>query len=173
MRVSRQDLKILLAATCVLTLPAAHSDTSRFNHRLLDTHNRERIAVGGERLRWDEDLARDAQNWAHHLAATRTLKHAAKSTKHSGAGENIWRGTRGYFTPEQMVGRWINEKRHFRAGAFPNNSVTGNVADVGHYTQVIWRQTYEVGCGVASNTSHDILVCRYRNPGNIVGERPI
>ena len=50
---------------------------------------------------------------------------------------------------------------------FPDNSTTGKVEDVGHYTQVIWRATSEVGCAEATSADEDILVCRYTEAGNI------
>ena len=87
-------------------------------------------------------------------------------------GENIWAGTKGYFGPEAMVDAWVREKKYFRPGVFPDNSTTGRSADVGHYTQLVWRATTEVGCAEASSTREDILVCRYAEAGNYRGEKP-
>ena len=47
-----------------------------------------------------------------------------------------------------MVGSWIDEKRAFRPGVFPNVSRTGNWDDVAHYTQLIWKGTTRVGCAI-------------------------
>ena len=78
-------------------------------------------------------------------------------------------GSRGAFSPEQMVQYWISEKAHYRPGMpFPHVSRTGNWADVAHYTQVVWPWTEEVGCAIASNGRDEFLVCRYRPTGNIV-----
>ena len=73
---------------------------------------------------------------------------------------------------DEMVGAWIDEKRFFRPGRFPDNSTTGNWATVAHYTQIVWRGTNEIGCGIASGQSMDYLVCRYARPGKIIGEHP-
>ena len=78
-------------------------------------------------------------------------------------------GSRGAFSVEAMVGGWSSEKRYFTRGVFPNNSNTGNWADVGHYTQMIWPTTQRVGCAVASTPRIDYLVCRYSPAGNIDG----
>jgi hypothetical protein len=71
-----------------------------------------------------------------------------------------------------MVDAWRREKRYFKYGTFPGNSTTGRVEDVGHYTQLVWRDTNEVGCALASSSGEQVLVCRYSSPGNYRGERP-
>jgi hypothetical protein len=87
-------------------------------------------------------------------------------------GENLWLGTESHFSPEEMVGTWIEEKSHFKPGIFPDNSRTGDLDDVGHYTQLMWRGTERVGCAIRANGEYDILVCRYSAAGNVIGERP-
>ena len=71
-----------------------------------------------------------------------------------------------------MVGLWIEEKKHLLPGPIPSNSATGRFEDVGHYTQLMWRDTGRVGCAVAAGEQYEILVCRYRTAGNVVGEEP-
>ncbi len=80
-------------------------------------------------------------------------------------------GSRGAYLPAQMVGNWASEKVSFRPGVFPAVSRTGNWADVGHYSQIVWPATTQVGCAIASNRSDDFLVCRYAPAGNIDGRR--
>ena len=136
---------------------------------ILDAHNRYRAEVGVPPLAWSNDLANHAQDWANHLAANRLFQHSGTS----GEGENLWMGTSGHFSSTHMVDRWGNEKRHFVMGTFPNVSNTGNWGDVGHYTQVVWRNTTEVGCAVADGADGNTkLVCRYRSQGNFMGQQP-
>ena len=85
--------------------------------------------------------------------------------------ENLWMGTQSAWSPAEMVSGWAKEKRHFRAGAFPNVSRTGRLEDVGHYTQMVWRKTGRVGCAMASDGDMDYLVCRYARTGNIRGQQ--
>lgn len=162
------------AAILVLALPILSGATSfagGFEARVLSSHNFEREKVGVEALRWSPELAQSAQRWADHLAATGQFEHAPEDPV-SPQGENLWAGSKGYFSPEAMVAAWVREKRYFRDGAFPANSTTGRVEDVGHYTQLVWRDTREVGCARASGRSEDVLVCRYAQAGNYIGERP-
>ena len=143
-----------------------------FDQRVLAAHNRERSALGLILLSWNPALARSARRWADYLATTGRFAHAPENYA-TPEGENLWAGTKGYFTPEAMVNAWIREKRYFRPGTFPDSSTTGRVEDVGHYTQLIWRATKEVGCAEAASASEEILVCRYAEAGNYRGEQPL
>ncbi|MDY7012856.1 MAG: CAP domain-containing protein [Cyanobacteriota bacterium] len=49
-------------------------------------------------------------------------------------------------------------------------SSTGRWFDVGHYTQIVWRKTTQVGCGISQAGGNDILVCRYSPPGNFMSQ---
>jgi hypothetical protein len=143
------------------------------DERLLAAHNRERTAAGIGKLQWDEELAADAEAWGETLAASGEFEHEEGDPDDPDPqGENLWAGTVGAYSPEEMVGMWIEEKKLFRPGRFPDNSVTGNYADVGHYTQLMWRETGLVGCALAESEEEEVLVCRYRQAGNVEGERP-
>jgi hypothetical protein len=43
---------------------------------------------------------------------------------------------------------------------------------VRHFTQLIWRDTKQLGCGVANCGGLEYWVCRYAPPGNWNGEKP-
>jgi uncharacterized protein YkwD len=136
----------------------------------LAAHNLARDEVGVAPLVWSERLARDAQSWADHLAARNLYDHASPQVR-KGQGENLWRGTKDNWTARETIGFFLSEKRHFRPGNFPDVSRTGQWSDVGHYTQVIWPGTREVGCAVAYTPSDEVLVCRYWPAGNVWGDR--
>ncbi len=167
----KSALSACLAAAMAPALIGASGSFDSFETRVLAVHNLERRNLGIEPLHWDAALAAPAQRGADRLAASGRFEHASQNDA-APEGENLWAGTRGYFTVESMVGAWTREMRFFRNGAFPNNSTTGQIADVGHYTQVVWRATREVGCARAQGEQMDILVCRYAQPGNYVGEQP-
>ncbi len=164
----------VLACVVALIAPVFMGAVNRsvtFDQIILSAHNRERLALGLQPLNWSPALAQSAQRWADYLASTGRFEHAPENHQ-SPEGENLWAGTKGYYAPEAMVDAWVREKRYFRPGVFPYNSTTGNVEDVGHYTQLVWRATSEVGCAEAASADEDILVCRYAEAGNYIGERP-
>jgi hypothetical protein len=137
--------------------------------RLVAAHNGPRAELGEAPLHWSPRLADDAERWARHLAEIGRMEHwGARGERPNGEGENLWMGTRGRFTVEQMVGAWANEKlqlRHLRRWEDDFHAV-------GHYTQMVWRGTTSVGCAIARNQQFEFLVCRYAPQGNIMGQNP-
>ena len=166
----------LLALTAIAAAPPQAAaplvvSLDPVSRQLLDAHNRERVLVGVPPLQWDPNLARSAISYGPTLAALGRLQHSPRASR-PGQRENLWRGTARAYLPAQMVGTWIAEKRYFRPGIFPAVSTTGNWFDVSHYTQMIWRTTTRVGCGVYRTPHWDYLICRYSPPGNVDG-RPV
>ena len=168
---ARQNLDLVFETKTAGMQSPAPQVAEPFDQRVLVAHNQERLGLGLQPLRWNPALAAQARRWAAYLAATGRFEHAPENPR-APEGENLWAGTKGYFAPEAMVNAWIREKRFFRPGVFPDNSITGRVEDVGHYTQVVWRATTEVGCAEATGSREDILVCRYGEAGNYRGEQP-
>ena len=168
----RRKVGYLLLTLFAPMLSGGSTATLIAEDRLLAAHNREREAVGVPPLVWDDALSESARGWADQLAATGSFHHAPERS-FDPEGENLWAGTKNYFSLERMVAAWVREKRFFVAGRFPDNSTTGNVADVGHYTQLIWRNTTRVGCATASGAVEDVLVCRYSAAGNYRGQLPL
>ena len=149
---------------------ARPQDLSGLPERLLALHNRERAAVGAPPLGWDAQLAAAAAAYGPVLARQGRLSHSPQESR-PGQAENLWMGTRGGYSLEEMAGGWAAEKRLFRPGVFPDVSSTGHWADVSHYTQMIWRSTTRLGCALHRSERSDFLICRYSPPGNVVGQR--
>ena len=166
----------VIAAVCapLIALGAAGGVAAQrsesFAHQLLALHNAARDDAGVPSLTWSSKLAQDAQGWAERLAREGRMYHATHEQS-GGEGENLWMGSKGYYGPETMIGAFTDEKRFYRHAAFPQVSSTGRWQDVGHYTQVVWRDTQQVGCAIARGAKDDFLVCRYWPAGNWVGQR--
>lgn len=137
-----------------------------FATRVLAVHNRERARIGVPPQIWDATLAEHAQAWANQLARTGQMRHASGT----GEGENLWAGSAGGYPPEEMVGSWLGEGANFKPGKFPAVARNPQGGAVGHYTQMIWRQSTRLGCAVATGSGNDYLVCRYAPAGNMVGD---
>ena len=166
----RVALALLLAGWCTAASAAAPLVASQFPARIVAAHNAERLRLGMSPLVWDNSLGTGAAAYAQQMAMTGMFQHSNRQARR-GIGENLWMGSHGAFSVEAMVEGWTSEKRYFTPGVFPNNSRTGNWADVGHYTQLVWPTTTRVGCAIASTPRIDYLVCRYATAGNIDGTR--
>lgn len=173
MHMGRTLLATAVAAVAPLLLGGVDR-TAALEERLLASHNRERARVGVPALVWDQRLARDAAGWARTLARSGRFEHSpADASDPNVQGENLWAGTPGAWAPEEMVGYWVAEKRDYKPGLFPAVSKSGDLDKFGHYTQLIWRRTTKVGCAVDRSAREDLLVCRYSEGGNVIGEAVI
>jgi hypothetical protein len=158
-----------VAAICLSAQSVgATSFSDRQKLELLTAHNKYRSQVNEGPLVWSDSLAASAQDWAQHLADE---VHALQHSGVAGVGENLAMWTAGRASLTQLVDMWGAEKHYFIDTSFPDVSSTGNWRTVGHYTQMIWRNTTEVGCGLGTGGGYDYLVCRYTPQGNFMGEK--
>lgn len=126
---------------------------------LLDTHNAYRAKHCAPPLTWSPALAKVAQKWANTLKARGCMFGHSNGTY----GENLAAGTTGALPPEAAVTMWYDEVKgySFKQPAFS--------METGHFTQVVWRGTAQVGCGMSQCKGMDIWVCEYDPPGNWEG----
>jgi hypothetical protein len=165
--------RIILAGFCAWGIAGVHTAnaapfTPRQKRELLAAQNKYRSELGEPALVWSNRLSRSAQRWAEHLAQD------VHAMKHSGAiamGENIATWTAGRASLTNLVLLWGVEKQYFVDAVFPDVSRTGDWRTVSHYTQMVWRKTTEVGCGLATGGGQDYLVCQYNPAGNFMGEK--
>lgn len=163
------SLAALLAAQPV-SAQVTVTPTETVAARLLAAHNAERVRLGLKPFTWSAKLADHAKKWAQTLAVSDMFEHSPAADAEGGEGENLWVGSKDDYTPEEMIGFFVDEGKLFKRGKFPDVSTTGRWEDVGHYTQLVWKGTREVGCAIASNKERDYLVCRYSPAGNFVGQ---
>jgi hypothetical protein len=146
--------------------PVANAGTD-LSDEWLTAHNTRRTAfyanysMSPKDLKWSTTLAASAQNYSESLLALSgcSIEHGYQGN-HFG-GENLaaeWGGLTGY-TPEQVLQMWYDQEEFLPFGE--------NL----HFSQVIWRGTSYVGCGIATKSlgggsSCFIQTCRYIAPGN-------
>ncbi len=138
---------------------SARQDPAR---EMLAAHNAVRARLQLPPLRWSTDIAAYAQQWANYLEAHHEFQHHKQSTY----GENLFMISGDTTTPAAVVRSWASEAKDYD---YRRNSCHGVC---GHYTQIVWRDTREVGCAVAPGRNEETWVCNYGPPGNVVGERP-
>jgi pathogenesis-related protein 1 len=162
-------LASLLLLACTSTPAAPGATGSRLDpdeaKTLLREHNRTRAEVGAAPLQWSPQVATSAQRWADHLADTSCRMQHSRG---SGYGENLYMGTAGYYGVQDAALAWAREKRLYRGGVLRPDSW----APSGHYTQMVWRETRHLGCGVSECDGMLVVVCHYDPQGNYLGRAP-
>ena len=156
-------IRIPLSASLLVALAAAPlCSGGAFEEEMLAAHNVVRQQVSVPRLGWSRKLAAVAQKWADHLLATGRFEHQANNPH----GENLFEARGQEATPLDVVAAWAAEAYEYD---YRTNTCRGRC---GHYTQLVWRTTREVGCASASRGLRQVVVCEYSPPGNWVGQRP-
>ncbi|XP_076868031.1 GLI pathogenesis-related 2 [Brachyhypopomus gauderio] len=140
------------------TQPQKSTDKS-FEAEFLQTHNTYRSQHGAPPLTMNQTLCRSAQSWAEHLLSIRTLKHSDGSY-----GENVYYSSSSVpkkLTGHEAVDSWYSEIKDYRFNR------PGFTSGTGHFTQVVWKDTRELGVGVATNGTMTFVVGQYLPAGNI------
>lgn len=135
---------------------ASHPSSSDWK-AVLQRQNMYRCMHGVPPLSWSADLAQIAQKYADHQHGH--MEHSQWAHEH-GLGENLYWSSP-TMNPVKGVDSWYNEIKLTNDG-----KVSAFSSGTGHYTQVVWRSTTEVGCGQKDG----LLVCNYKPSGNMAGE---
>lgn len=169
--VSRQPQTLIdgVAASPTPSLSCLQPDDLRMVE-VYTAHNAVRAEYGVTPLQWNPVLAANAQTHANYLAEIGRLVHASREGRGT-ERENISQGLPGWSTGKH-VASWLDERPYFRAGIFPNVSTTGDWYRVGHFSQMIWPTTTDIGCGMSTGSGFSWLVCRY-NPGGNKDGKPV
>jgi pathogenesis-related protein 1 len=134
-------------------------------------------------MKWSATIAAYAQDWTDMLAMTCDPQHR---TTHQ-YGENL----AAYFsngptvgsTAQDAVDGWAGEVACWTYGVFGvtdqcNMSCSSQMFSdgCGHYTQIVWRDSVELGCGFSTCTKDglktEIWICNYGPPGNVINFKP-
>lgn len=127
---------------------------------------RARVKVGP--MEWSEEMAAYAQRWADKLKQRGCdLQHRPRSGADAQKyGENIFSATGQTADAAMVVETWAAELADYDAKKNRCKGVCG------HYTQIVWRKSQRLGCGMASCGDTEVWVCNYDPPGNFLGQRP-
>jgi pathogenesis-related protein 1 len=158
---SRGNVVALFGLTLCLGASAVWADDPKV---WVNAHNAYRSKHCVPLLTWSAQLAASAQEWAN--GCKPDPKNPARFAHSDVPGENLFSGTAGSYSPELATSVWYGEIKdyNFAAPGFANNT--------GHFTQVVWRDSKQVGCGKAQCGDKDYWVCRYSPPGNVQGQFP-
>lgn len=149
----------------------------------LKVHNDGRKEVGVQPLVWSENLEIGAKKYADYLASKDIFKHS-ESLKEINQGENLYSTT--YFVFQENGEKfffentnylkdasisWLGEKKDYTYAKIGDRK--NNFSKIGHYTQMVWNETTQVGIAYSKSISGKIyVVARYYPAGNIISQFP-
>lgn len=140
--------------------------------KALDFHNKVRQDVGAPPLVWSAELAQYAQEWADYLAnyPESVLFHRPENLKKGkDFGENIFYGCCKSYSSVDASVAWYDEIENYTYSILSES----NFHNIGHYTQMVWKSTSEVGMGIARfGNGQVIIVANYNPSGNYIGQYP-
>ena len=170
-------------AVALLTQSSANSAFAQITPNpgeIVAAHNKWRAEVGAPPLRWSAEVAASAAQWAERLQGRGCDAAHSPQDQRPGMGENLFwasanMGSEGNSLQDipsaQVVESWGSEKQWYDATA--NSCRAPANESCGHYTQVVWSKTEEVGCAaVVCADKAQVWVCQYKPAGNFNGERP-
>ncbi|XP_044188103.1 Golgi-associated plant pathogenesis-related protein 1-like [Thunnus albacares] len=142
----------------IYCMKGPRGDDASFKQEFLETHNTYRARHGAQPLTYNSELNAAAQKWADHLLQT-------NSSEHSKSGENIFNMSSSEplkLTGKEAVESWYNEIKDYNWGR------PGFSGSTGHFTQVVWKESIELGVGLATDGNNVFVVGQYRPPGNML-----
>ena len=147
----------------ILTMkPKDKSKIKKFITDALKTHNDLREKHGVKPLKISEDLNQIAQKHAEHLAKINKIELSNNIYKNEYLGENLFCCSGNEIQGEAMTMSWYNEINKY------NFNNPGFSIDAGHFTQIVWKDTKEVGFGFAKSKNGIYYgVANYFPTGNI------
>jgi len=148
--------------------PVINTDTADEKKDAISSHNNARQKFfNNSDLVWSDTLEKSAQDYANTLSQNGQFTHSS-----SGYGENLYASSSSAVL-KNGVDSWVNEESAY---SYNTNSCINNRV-CGHYTQVIWKTTKEVGCAKAiyqtgKYKGWTVVVCQYNPAGNFIGQKP-
>lgn len=135
--------------------------TFDFESLYLDKHNQYRAEmIDTNPLEWNDDIQKIAQSYADDFVCGSDLVHSSNSYDGHSLGENL---AIGYdFFAAGGVTAWFNENTLYDW----NNP--GFSEATGHFTQLVWAATTQLGCGFKDCGNGYYLVCNYYPTGNVI-----
>lgn len=142
------------------------TDFSTFEVECLTAHNNYRSLHGAPKLTLNRNLCQFAGEWAQKLLAAGAMKHRSNNE----FGENLFAkwGSGSSFKTDgaEAVKAWYDEIQLY------NFNKPGFSSGTGHFTQVVWMGSRELGVAVAQKNGAIFVVANYDPPGNFMGQFP-
>ena len=183
-------LVVVVASQVNAKCRVGHALTASQKQAILNAHNdarrkataRSGAAANMFELKWNDNLAKRAQDWANDCKRGHRYQDSCTGTH---LGQNLYYSYNSRYTSSaastmdvtMAVASWDGEKKDYTYSSL--SCAAGKVC--GHHTQVVWANSKEIGCGIKycpngitnlSWPSGVVIACNYDPPGNYYGQKP-
>ena len=161
-------MQLAAFALVVFAFVSANAFTAnqiKFQQESLAIHNRLRASHCVPSLQLSDSLSTIAQNYAEYLASRNLFQHS-----NNGYGENLYMSSSSVpltsLHGNVATQAWYDEVYDY------NFNRPGFSMDTGHFTQVVWKGSQQLGIGIAFGNGgrSAFVVANYNPPGNYQGQ---
>ncbi|XP_020619195.1 Golgi-associated plant pathogenesis-related protein 1-like isoform X2 [Orbicella faveolata] len=152
-------MKVIFLVSFLIALLVRSEDIMPFKDQCLYWHNYFRTLHQVPSVTWSTKLQKEAQDWADYLAANNKFHHSPKNPG------NLYLSA---YKPREYCSDAIwwfhNEEKYY------NYSNPRYVVAAGHFTQLIWKNSKQIGAAFAVRKDKRLVVSiKYKPGGNVIG----
>ena len=134
----------------------------------MERHNELREKHHVPPLVLSRELCEIATKYAQKICKASTFQHSHDNYKGRAMGENLyWASGMSNLTGKDPVQSWYDEIKDYN---FDTNKAKNPGAVIGHFTQVVWKGSEQLGIGFATKGKEIYVVANYYPAGNYIGQ---
>uniref|UniRef100_A0A3Q4AFF6 SCP domain-containing protein n=1 Tax=Mola mola TaxID=94237 RepID=A0A3Q4AFF6_MOLML len=161
----------LCTATFLAFRPSTSGVSVAEQSEIVNKHNEFRRSVQPPasnmlKMSWNSEAAANAQAWADQCIMDHSPKSDRRITNLNKCGENV-ASSGNRISWSEVIQGWYNEAKDWRYGV---GSINGKT--VGHFTQVVWYNSHEIGCELISSLKGNYQHTQPYKSGTPCGDCP-
>ena len=158
--------KLLIICLVAVAINAATLDLDAVRNKILQRHNYYRAKHQASALVRESEIEAIAQSYTESIIKSGgILRHSQNEYKNQHLGENLYSGTNIKDIGTACVELWYSEEPSY------NYKNPGFSSSSGHFSQLVWKNSKKLGCGIGCNSQNECYVtCNYYPAGNYLNQ---
>ena len=157
--------RVILLISLLVAINAVTLNLETVRSDMLTRHNLYRAQHQVSDLTRVAAIESIAQSYSEYLAANNMFQHSSNTYLGNSLGENLYWGYGFSSIGTNAVDSWYEE-----VADYDFNS-PGFKSGTGHFTQIVWKDSQQLGCGIGCGSNNYCYVtCNYYPAGNYLGQ---
>ena len=158
--------KLLIICLVSVAINAATLDLDATREKILQRHNYYRAKHQANDLVRESEIEAIAQSYTNIIIQSGgQLIHSQNEYKNQHLGENLYTAYNVKDIGTACVELWYSEEANY------NYKKPGFASNTGHFTQLVWKNSKKLGCGIGcDNKSICYVTCNYFPAGNVMNQ---